>query len=96
MSRKRRYFTPEFKAEAVALVLDRGLEISEVADDLDLHPSTLRRWVDRFEAETGEPGDSLSSSEREELKRLRKEVRVLREEKTILKKAAAFFAKESQ
>ena len=97
MARKRRTFTDEFKAEAVALVLDRGLTKSQVAEDLDLTRSSLRNWVRQAEIDRGQgrPED-LSSSEKEELQRLRKENRVLREEREILKKAAAFFAKENR
>lgn len=97
MRRKRRSFTDEFKAEAVALVLERGVSIPQVAKDLDLTETALRSWV-RAAKESGArvAAGGLSDAEREELKRLRKEVKVLREERTILKKAATFFAKESQ
>ena len=91
----RRKFTDEFKAGAVRLVLDEGKSISQVARDLDLTPSALGEWVARARADagTGRPG-SLATTEREELARLRKENRVLREEREILKKVAPFFAKE--
>ena len=94
--RQRRQFTDEFKAGAVALVLDQGKPIPEVARDLDLTESSLRAWVERARADRGRgrPG-VLASTEREELARLRKENRELRTERDILKKAAAFFAKES-
>ena len=97
MARKRRTFTDEFKAEAVALVLDRGLTMNQGAEDLDLTRSSLRNWVRQAEIDRGQGGpEDLSTSEKEELQRLRKENRVLREEREILKKAAAFFAKENR
>jgi len=91
--KKRREFTPEFKAEAVKLVREEGLSRAQVARDLDLSPSMVGRWLEQAE-QASAPG-ALSSEERAELKRLRRENRVLRTEREILKKAAAFFAKES-
>jgi len=93
--RPRRSFTDEFRAGAVKLVLDGGKTIPQVARDLDLTESALRTWVERARADAGrgKPG-VLTSSEREELIRLRKQVRELQMEREILKKAAAFFAKE--
>lgn len=95
--RKRRAFTREFKAETVRLVLDGGRSIPEVARDLDLTESALRQWVHQAEVDRGrgKPGE-LTSAEREELHRLRREVKDLRLDREILKKAAAFFAKESK
>ena len=95
-SRPKRSFTEEFKAGAVRLVVNEGKKIGDVARDLDLTPSSLRVWVDRARADRGKgrPG-MLTTQEREELGRLRKENRELRMERDILKKAAAFFAKES-
>jgi transposase len=94
--RPRRSFTDEDKAGAVRLVLDEGTTIPQVARDLDLTASALRSWVERARADRGrgKPG-VLTSAEREELGKLRKENRELRMERDILKKAAAFFAKES-
>ena len=93
--RKRRSFTDEFKAEAVALVRGQGLSVSRVAKDLDLTETALRAWVKRAEeAEMRVASGGLGDAERAELARLRKEVKVLREEREILKKAATFFAKE--
>jgi transposase len=94
--RTRRRFTPEFKAGAIRLVLDEGKPIAQVARDLDLVPSGLRAWVNQARADrgTGKPG-ALTTAERDELSKLRKENRELRIEREILKKAAAFFAKES-
>jgi len=95
MKRRRRTFTEEFKAEAVALVLNQGLSTAQVAKDLGLSDSAIRKWVRTANAQQTS-GTDLTPSERDELKRLRSEVRLLREERTILKKAAAYFAKESQ
>jgi transposase len=93
--RKRRKFTPEFKAGAVKLVLAEGKSSTEVARDLGLTESALRIWVQQAKADRGEgkPG-ALMTAEREELSRLRKRVRELEVERDILKNAAAFFAKE--
>jgi transposase-like protein len=94
--RKRRAFTKEFKAETVRLVVEGGRPIVEVARDLDLTESALRLWVHQagVDAGRGKPGE-LTTAEREELQRLRREVKALRLEREILKKAAAFFAKEN-
>ena len=96
MRRRRRNYTEEFKEEAVALVLDQGVTIGQVATDLDLTESALRNWVKSAKKRKAQgPGADLTPSEREELKRLRKEVKLLREERTVLKKAVTFFAKEN-
>ncbi len=89
---KRRSYTEAFKREAVALVTEQGYKISEAARSLDIGANLLRRWRRQFEEEAS--GARLSMDEREELKRLRKEVRSLRLEKEILKKASQYFAKE--
>ena len=94
--RPRRNFTDEFKAGAVSLVLDKGKKISRVAKDLDLTPSSLGKWVEQARADLGKSTrGTLTTEEKEELSRLRKENRELRLEREILKKAAAFFAKEN-
>jgi transposase len=95
--RQRRQFTDEFKAGAVRLVLEEGRSVTSVAKDLDLTASALSWWVQRAKTDRGQgqPG-ALTSAEREELTRLRREVRQLKMERDILKKAAAFFAKESK
>ena len=94
--RSRRVFSEEFRAGAVRLVLDEGKTVGSVARDLDLTPSALRTWVERARADrTRGKSGGLTSAEREELARLRKEVRQLRLERDVLKKAAAFFAKEN-
>jgi transposase len=95
--RKRRKFTDEFKADAVKLVLEGKRSIWQVAKDLDLTETSLREWVRRAEIEAGEgPADALTKAEREELTRLRRENKRLQMEREILKKATAFFAKESE
>jgi transposase len=93
--RSRRQFTDEFKAGAVRLVLDEGKTIAEVARDLDLTPSAVSGWVRRARADRDGGKSGLTTEERAELASLRKEVRQLRVERDILKKAAAFFAKET-
>ncbi len=96
MTRKKRSFTPEYKAEAVGLVGDGEKSISTVARDLGLSESALRRWVTQSETDAGR-GDAkeLTTFERAELMQLRRDNRQLRMEREILKKATAFFAKES-
>ena len=94
--RARRVFTEEFRAGAVRLVLDEGKTAGAVARDLDLTESALRSWVSRAQADrTKGKSGGLTTIEREELARLRKEVRQLRLERDVLKKAAVFFAKEN-
>ncbi len=94
--RARRKFTDEFKAGVVRLVLDEGKTAGAVARELDLTDSAVREWVARAQAErTKGKSGGLTTAEREELARLRKEVRELKLERDVLKKAAAFFAKES-
>ena len=92
--RARRVFTEEFKAGAVRLVLDGGKTVGRTARELDLTESALRNWVRRERADRTKGRTGLTTEEREELRRLRKEVRTLRTEREILKKAAAFFAKD--
>lgn len=91
-SRKRQSYTEDFKRESVALVTDQGYKVSEAARSLGVGANLLRRWRQRFEDEAS--GVRLSEDEREELKRLRKENRLLRMEKEILKKASQYFAQE--
>jgi len=93
--RSRRSFTDEFKAGAVRLVLDEGKTAAQVARDLDLTESALGGWVSQARADRTNGKTGLTTAEREELAQLRKEVRSLRMERDLLKKAAAFFAKES-
>jgi transposase len=95
-SKKRRQFTDEFKAAAVRLVLVEEKSVTGVAKDLGISGSVVGRWVERARADQGKSNrGTLTTGEREELARLRKENRELRLEREILKKAAAFFAKEN-
>jgi transposase-like protein len=92
--RARRAFTSEFKAEAVRLCRVGDRTIRDVAKDLDLTETALRAWVKRADVDSGSgPPDALTSDERAELTRLRRENKRLQMESEILKKAAAFFAK---
>ena len=93
--RPRRSFTDEFRAGAVALVLDEHRPITQVARDLDLTPSALGRWVEHVRADRSNGATGLTTAERDELAKLRKENRQLRMERDLLKKWAAFFAKET-
>jgi transposase len=94
--RKRRLFTPEFKAEAVRLCKVGDRTVAQVAVDLDLTETALRGWVKRADIDAGNgPPGALTSDERAELTQLRRENKRLQMEREILKKAAAFFAKES-
>ena len=81
---------------AVRLVLDEGKTVGAVARELDLAPSALANWVRHAGADRSHGRTGLTSAEREELTRLRKENRILAEERDILKKAAAFFATQSR
>jgi len=95
--RPRRSFTDEFRAGAVRLVLDEGKTIPQVARDLDLTRSALRTWVERARADrTKGKSGGLTTAEREELGKLRKQVRELTMERDILKEAAAYFAKHQR
>jgi transposase len=94
--RSRRSFTDEFKAGAIRLVLEEGKTVGAAARDLDLTESSLRNWVEQARADRTKGKTGLTTAEREELTRLRKELRVVQEEREILKKAAAFFAKQSR
>jgi transposase len=95
--RKRRKFTDEFKRETVRLIRDAGKSIAEVCRDLDLTESAVRKWLKQSEIDGGKgaPG-ALTTEEREELQRLRRQCKLLEMEREILKKATAFFAKESR
>lgn len=94
MPRSRPPYPEQFRREAVELARTSGRTIKEIAADLGVTEQSLRNWVKQQEVDVGKrPG--ISSDEREELRRLRRENRVLREEREILKKAAAFFVKES-
>jgi transposase-like protein len=94
--RVRRVHTREFKADAVALVRTGGRRAAQVARDLGLASSLVHTWVRQAEVDAGRgPEGALTTAEKEELSHLRREVKVLRMEREILKRAATFFAKES-
>ncbi len=94
MPRSTPAYPPEFKAEAVRLVGSSDRPLSRLAKDLGVADQTLRNWVRHAEIGDG-VREALAPNEREELRQLRREVRTLRQEREILKKAAAFFARES-
>ena len=97
MGKKRRSFSREFKLEAVKLVKEGGVKVARAARDLGICETSLRRWITQFEIDHGEgPAGAMTSREKEELRRLRRENRQLRMEREILKKATAFFAKEDE
>lgn len=93
----RRRFSREYKLEAVRLVTQRGVSMAQAARDLGLHINSLRQWVRDYQADPQQafPGEGQQKPEAAELTRLRREVAKLRMERDILKKAAAYFAKES-
>lgn len=94
--RKRRNFTPEYKADVVRLCRSGTESIAEVSRRLELTETTVRNWVRQAEVdEAGGTQEALTTREREELMQLRRDVKRLKMEREILKKAAAFFAKES-
>jgi transposase len=94
--RARRRFSDEFKEGAVRLVLDEGKTAGAVARELDLTASALSLWVQHARAERTKGKSGLMKEERDELTRLRKDLRIVSEERDILKKAVAFFAKQSR
>jgi transposase len=94
----RRVFAREFKVEAVRLIRERGVSVAQAARDLEIHENMLRRCAKELSADPMQafPGDSQEKPERLEIERLRKENARLRAERDILKKAAAFFARETR
>lgn len=94
MGKTRPPYPEEFRREAVALVRSDDRSIPEIAKSLGVSDQTLRNWVRQADVDVGKR-EGLSSDEREELRRLRKENRTLRQEKEVLAKATAFFARES-
>ena len=96
MPRKRRVFSTEYKAEVVKLIHESGKSVGQVCQELDLTESAVRKWVAQVEVDAGHgPSGALTSDERDELRRLRRDNTRLRMEREVLKKATAFFAKES-
>ncbi len=98
MAQKRKHYSKQFKVDAVKLVTEQGYNVSEAARNLGIHHSSLRHWKKQLETDGNQsfPGKGHISPEKEELYRLRKENQRLRMEREILKKATAFFAKESE
>ena len=94
---ERRKFTREFKLEAVRLITERGVSYTQAEQDLDVHQSQLRSWVKKFadDPQHAFPGQGQMKPEQLEIARLKREVTKLKAERDILKKAAAYFAKES-
>jgi transposase len=95
--RTRRQFSREYKLEAVRLVTERGVSVAQAARDLDVHINSLRKWIQDVREDPAQafPGEGRQKPEDAELTRLRREVAQLRMERDILKKAAAYFAKEA-
>jgi transposase len=96
MTQKRKHYSKQFKIDAVKLVTEQGYKVSEAARNLGIHHSSLRHWKKQLETDGNQsfPGKGHMTSDKEELYRLRKEVKKLQMEREILKKAAAFFANE--
>ena len=93
MAEQRRKFSPQFKAEAVQMVLETERPIAHVARDLGIHDGTLANWVNAWRRQHPEPDSSLSPVEIAKVKEMEAEIRRLRMENEFLKKAAAFFAR---
>jgi transposase len=94
---QRRKFSREFKLEAVKLVRERGVSVAQAARDLNVHENVLRMWVKEFGSDPVQafPGHGQIKPEQQEIERLRREVTKLKAERDILKKAAAYFAREA-
>ena len=96
MARTRRSFSAEFKREAVQLLRRPGVSVSQVAKEMEIDSSVLRRWVEQFDSGVWEkaPGKELKAAQTQELEKLRRELNRVKMERDILKKALAYFAKE--
>jgi transposase len=95
MPKSKAPYAPEFRAEAIRLARTSGRPHAQLARELGMTAETLRIWLKQADLDDGRRSDGLTTEEQEELRRLRRENRILREEREILKKAAAFFAKET-
>jgi len=93
MTERRRKFSPQFRAEAVQMVIETGKPIAEVARDLGIHDGTLGNWVNAWRRDNPGPDQALSPVQRARVNELEEENRRLRMENEFLKKAAAFFAR---
>ena len=98
MEKKRRQYSREFKVQAVNMITEQGLSVSEVARDLGVHPSVIQNWKKKLATEGNQafPGNGRLTGEQERIRALEQEVRKLRMERDILKKATAFFANQSK
>ena len=96
MARTRPPYPPEFRREAIRLLRAGDRSPKQLAQELGCTEQTLRNWLSQDEADRGERSDVLSSEERKRLRELERENRVLRQEREILKRAAAFFARETE
>ena len=96
MAMQRRKFSREFKVEAVRLIKERGVSAAQASRDLDVHENVLRKWARELTTDPGQafPGNGQMKPEQLEIDRLRREVVKLKAERDILKKAAAYFARE--
>jgi transposase len=94
---ERRKYSREFKIESVRLIRERGVSVAQASRDLDIHENVLRKWVKEFAADPAQafPGLGQMKPEQLEIDRLRREVAKLKAERDILKKAAAYFARET-
>ena len=95
MPKSKPAYPPEFRAEAIRLARTSGKPHAQIARELGMSGETLRLWLKQADRDAGTRSDGLTSDEQEELRRLRRENRILREEREILKKATAFFAQET-
>ena len=98
MGERNRHFTREFKLDAVQLVTEKGMPVGKVARDLDIHPNLLHLWRRRFmkDGDKAFVGKGRVQPEEAEIKRLRKELEKVREQRDILKKALAVFSKQNR
>jgi transposase len=95
MPRTRPPYPPEFRVETVRLLRSGAATIRQVSEDVGVSQQTLRNWLRQADLDDGRRDDGLTSSEQEELRRLRRRVRVLEQEREILRRAAVFFARET-